>query len=525
VLGFQDSQLIILRDEICNDSRVKTAVADPLIFNALLTSLLSSKMSLDTSIAIPASLALKTVNTPKCVYTYDNTIDFNLIPAFSKTGWSIITNGRYVSNLDVNWARRVAQIRGCDLLMVNVDDRFVAQKELIKTTSDNRLAGIRRIYSDCVVPACMPDNWPYMVIIRSELISTFAGLDYDFATFKKRISKLKIEYLNFGAELLDISVLQDLHRFLLSNLQANGGKVNKLNAPVSYRLIGPVLVDPEAIIEKDSVVAGPAIIGKGAIVGRNSIIVRSILASGQSIKPNAMITDQVILPGMSTRCSFEQFDFDSSGKNFRQWAPCSYPRLAKRVADMLISAAVLLLFAPVILIIAMLVKITSPGPAFFGDKRQGLHGKDFSCYKFRSMVPGADKLQQKLRKLNEVDGPQFKMEFDPRVTTIGRFLRNTYLDEIPQFWNVLTGKMSIVGPRPSPEAENSLCASWRDARLSVRPGITGLWQVCRTRLPGTDFHEWVYFDKMYVKNISLSLDIWICWKTALYILHAFLRQF
>jgi lipopolysaccharide/colanic/teichoic acid biosynthesis glycosyltransferase len=217
--------------------------------------------------------------------------------------------------------------------------------------------------------------------------------------------------------------------------------------------------------------------------------------------------------------------FCRARSNFRIWPHLSYARFVKRAADIVVATFVLLFFAPVIAIIAVVVKATSRGPIFFGHLRQGLHGKNFRCFKFRSMIVGADELQQKLRVKNEVDGPQFKMDDDPRVTPIGEFLRDTYLDEIPQFFNVLLGHMSVVGPRPSPEAENSLCAYWRDARLSVRPGITGLWQVCRTRKAGTDFQEWVHYDSLYVRHLSLRLDMWICWETTKYLVKTFLKQF
>ena len=117
------------------------------------------------------------------------------------------------------------------------------------------------------------------------------------------------------------------------------------------------------------------------------------------------------------------------------------------------------------------------------------------------------------------------MADDPRISTVGHFLRETYLDEIPQFFNVLCGQMSVVGPRPSPEAENTLCPSWRDARLSVRPGITGLWQVNRTRQPYRDFQEWIYYDTQYVENLSPRLDLWICWRAFTRMLGNFAAQF
>jgi len=141
------------------------------------------------------------------------------------------------------------------------------------------------------------------------------------------------------------------------------------------------------------------------------------------------------------------------------------------------------------------------------------------------MITGANEIQQKLRHISQVDGPQFKMEDDPRINLVGKFLRETYLDEIPQFLNVLFGEMSVVGPRPSPESENTLCPSWRDARLSVRPGITGLWQLYRTREPMKDFQEWIYYDTEYVKNLSMKMDWKVCWKTAQKMLDTFISQF
>jgi lipopolysaccharide/colanic/teichoic acid biosynthesis glycosyltransferase len=215
----------------------------------------------------------------------------------------------------------------------------------------------------------------------------------------------------------------------------------------------------------------------------------------------------------------------SSRKNFRDWPRFSYARTFKRLLDIIVSTIVLILFAPVLPIIMLAIKLTSPGPVFFKDIRQGLYGKAFNCLKFRTMKVGADSMQDRLRCLNQADGPQFRIADDPRVSAVGRFLRETYLDEIPQFLNVLAGQMSVVGPRPSPESENILCPFWRDARLSVRPGITGLWQILRTRQPMKDFQEWIHYDVGYVRDLSLKLDLWICWQTAKKVAKKFFEQF
>jgi lipopolysaccharide/colanic/teichoic acid biosynthesis glycosyltransferase len=183
---------------------------------------------------------------------------------------------------------------------------------------------------------------------------------------------------------------------------------------------------------------------------------------------------------------------------------------AKRCLDAGAAAIGLILLSPILLIVAVLVKVTSAGPVFFGHRRQGLGGREFNCLKFRSMRADADALQAMLREQNEVDGPQFKIANDPRLSPIGYFLRESNLDELPQLINVLLGQMSLVGPRPSPDDENQFCPSWRRTRLSVKPGITGLWQVLRSRkFPETDFQQWIYYDVAYARHRSFWLDLQI----------------
>ena len=126
----------------------------------------------------------------------------------------------------------------------------------------------------------------------------------------------------------------------------------------------------------------------------------------------------------------------------------------------------------------------------------------------------AEKRAREAGLKNLADGPQVRIENDPRVTRVGRFLRDTNLDELPQFFNVLMGQMSLVGPRPSPDDENQFCPAWRDLRLSVRPGITGLWQLKRTREAGEDFQEWIKYDIQYVQQASFAFDLQILARTA-----------
>jgi lipopolysaccharide/colanic/teichoic acid biosynthesis glycosyltransferase len=163
-------------------------------------------------------------------------------------------------------------------------------------------------------------------------------------------------------------------------------------------------------------------------------------------------------------------------------------------------------------------------PFFFSHRRETKGGHEFGCVKFRSMRKDAEKIKAELKKLNQADGPQFYMENDPRLTKVGKFLRKYNLDELPQFFNVLSGDMSIVGPRPSPHHENQYCPPWREARLSVRPGITGLWQIRRTRRAGNDFQEWIKYDLEYVEKASWRLDLIILYKTVTTMIRKGTRQ-
>lgn len=182
----------------------------------------------------------------------------------------------------------------------------------------------------------------------------------------------------------------------------------------------------------------------------------------------------------------------------------------KRLLDVVLSLAALFVLSPVMLLAVVMVKSTSRGPVFFRHRRQGLRGKEFHCLKFRTMIFNAEELQDRLREINEVDGPQFKISKDPRLTPIGDWMRRYNIDEIPQFINVLMGQMSLVGPRPSPDDENQYCPGWRRTRLSTRPGITGLWQVLRLRGgAGSDFQEWIYYDIEYCRHRSMWLDLQI----------------
>jgi exopolysaccharide biosynthesis polyprenyl glycosylphosphotransferase len=188
------------------------------------------------------------------------------------------------------------------------------------------------------------------------------------------------------------------------------------------------------------------------------------------------------------------------------------PFLMKRVLDFALSLILIIILSPLLFITALLIKLTSSGPVFFIQERVGLNKRRFPLYKFRTMVMNAEQKLSELEHLNEVCGPVFKIKDDPRITQVGKFLRKTSIDELPQLFNVLKGDMSLVGPRPLPVRDyKGFDQDWHRRRLSVRPGITCLWQINgRCSVP---FEKWMELDMEYIDHWSLGLDFRILVKT------------
>lgn len=188
------------------------------------------------------------------------------------------------------------------------------------------------------------------------------------------------------------------------------------------------------------------------------------------------------------------------------------PVIAKRLLDVIIGSLLLTVVSPVMLAAAILIKLTSRGPIFFRQKRVGLHNRQFNMIKFRTMVIDAEQKLKELEHLNEVSGPVFKIKNDPRITPVGRFLRKTSIDELPQLFNVVKGDMSLVGPRPLPVRDFlGFRQDWQRRRFSVRPGITCLWQV--NGRSTVEFEQWMQLDLQYIDRWSLWLDLEILVKT------------
>jgi lipopolysaccharide/colanic/teichoic acid biosynthesis glycosyltransferase len=294
----------------------------------------------------------------------------------------------------------------------------------------------------------------------------------------------------------------------------------------SARLVGPVILHDGAVIGAEATVVGPAVIGRGARVERDAVVAQCVVGPDSVIAPGLTLRHRAVfgvageeeppaIPALlyiepAPALTVESSDVEDGGPR----SAAIYP-VVKAVFDVTAAAVGLLLLSPLLLLIAILIKLESRGPVFFRDRREGKGGRVFECLKFRTMFVGAEAQQRELRLKNLVDGPQFKLAHDPRVTRVGRFLRACSLDELPQLINVLFLEMSLVGPRPSPFRENQLCIPWRHGRLSVRPGITGLWQVCRHHRAQGDFHQWIHFDLLYVRHMSLLIDLKILAATVL----------
>ena len=304
----------------------------------------------------------------------------------------------------------------------------------------------------------------------------------------------------------------------------------------SARLIGPVIIHERTRIDASAAVIGPAVIGPDCHLEQDSIVAAAVLAPSTILAPGAVVQHRVAWGYCSAQVDEESASMlsDAAPVHLRPMReqPDATPSwlgpttvdsqsrkvqlIIKRILDILLSSVGLVVLSPLLILAALLIKITSPGPVFFVHRRERRSGGEFPCIKFRTMVDQAHDVQRAMYSQSEVDGPHFKIRSDPRVTPLGRFLRMSNIDEMPQLFNVLAGHMGLVGPRPSPFRENQICVPWRRARLSVRPGITGLWQICRSDdWTAGGFHEWIYYDITYVRHFSLWLDFKILLATVL----------
>ena len=308
------------------------------------------------------------------------------------------------------------------------------------------------------------------------------------------------------------------------------GKDVKIS-PKAY-LLGPIVIGDGCTVEDWARIIGPAVIGNGCRISQEVLVRESILLNGiylsngskieysiigenANVPSNSYIKNMIALNGLKIGdANLIPSDYCVKGTvDLSGITPVTHNvyKIAKRIMDVALSAIGIILLLPLFLLIAVILKIDSPGPLFYTQMRCGIRGKLFGMVKFRTMVANAETLHKELVSKKDIDGPMFKLINDPRVTRFGKVLRKISLDELPQLFNVLKGEMSLVGPRPLIMDEMKFSPSWRDIRLSVKPGITGLWQVQgRSVAP---FHDWIRYDVHYVKNQSLLLDMEILLKT------------
>jgi len=408
-----------------------------------------------------------------------------------------------------------------------------AANERVQTDVDGHIRYIRRFYDRVTQPAAHDPPIPYAFVPAWAL----HDVDVSLSVLRRQLLENGVfcRDLPTPVDVFDMAVEEDVlmvqERILSRRNPVTPAGFSLLSPGVllgrgalvhsSVKVVPPVVIHDGVLVESNATVIGPASIGAGSTVGRDSLIARSLISGATTVPAGESVRDRVLIGGsrlgpgiVRTRVDDRgalrgaiQLQ-DSSRRPEIQWG-------LKRVLDILVAMIGLMILSPLLAVVAVLIKATSRGPVLFAHIREGRGGRQFKCYKFRTMRVGAHALQRELYRSNMVDGPQFKLRDDPRVTAIGQRLRETNIDELPQLINVLLGDMSLVGPRPSPFRENQICVPWRRARLSVRPGITGLWQICRHSRCQGDFQQWIFFDLLYVRHWSLWLDLKILLATVL----------
>ncbi len=476
----------------------------------------------------------------------------------------LIFNGHRFPICDLNHAITIHRQNKCDATLIDFPQikRGKSYDENLRIDKSGQVQRVDRSYDHGRDGRSLQADrdWPVIIVLSSAAMQQLLSVE-----LPQRINQWAGAMLRAGLRLRGSTIpgrsfslhdrehLFELNEALLRMkpkwLQEGGNLVDQgeriwvgrnVRIASTAQLLGPIAIGDDVEIGPDAVVVGPTTIGRGSTIGASLVLKRCVVMPNTTLATVALKStalshaivlgaDKPTIQAITPEQPEERGDFQalSFGRQIRLEtvleagslpAFCGFGYNAfcftKRTIDILGALLFLAMTLPLYPLIALCIKINSPGQMFYGHMRQGLGGKNFRCWKFRTMVPDADEIKRKLMARNEVDGPQFKMKDDPRIFIVGRWLRKLNMDEWPQFFNVLIGQMSLVGPRPSPDRENQMCPAWREARLSVRPGITGLWQVMRRRDRGeTDFQEWIYFDVQYVKKQSIWLDIKILAKT------------
>lgn len=415
-------------------------------------------------------------------------------------------------------------------------------RESVNIDDDGHVRSVHRYYK--------PATWPFIAGVAASVVPVWSGLSA-IPRLPDSLLELRQELVLLGVPSADVAIVMgsfDLtsEQGMLAAVEhsvhtATGAEHDAARSGALFvgtghvidptaRLLGPVILHAGAQVAARVTVVGPALLGENSSIGADAVVAHVVLGPRAAVPDGLVVRDRVWFSAAEHR-----FESDShvrlapsfverlARQGFEPSAPAVpalnglstriYPRV-KRAFDASIAALALIALSPVLAIVAAMVWLDSRGPIFFLHAREGMDGKMFNCLKFRTMRVGANDLQRKLQQQSAIDGPHFKIAADPRITRVGRSLRVSNIDELPQLFNVLRGEMSLVGPRPSPFRENQVCVPWRNGRLSVRPGITGLWQVCRHDRAAGDFHQWIEYDLLYVQHMSPWLDLKVLAATA-----------
>ncbi|MEE8458547.1 MAG: sugar transferase [Phycisphaerales bacterium] len=387
-------------------------------------------------------------------------------------------------------ANRLVSVRLAERGQDGYTERVIADDE-------NRLVSLRRLYTAPVHCTCrmLVTSDPAMAWLWHRSPSRRVGLrEVRFAAGLNRYRQTSRHGRYFDASDPDAA-----RRFVVA-LMHRWDDVETGCSGVSARQ-SHVWIHQSASVEPGARFVGPVWIGAGVRIEARQVVV------GPRIVNDRTAIEPVTAPLLKVPRRVQ------AGRKSAT-SPATRRRLfTRRLFDIAFSLVALTLTAPLFPLIMFAIWLDDGRPFFFAHTRQTLGGRNFVCIKFRTMCKNAEQLKEGIAGQNVCDGPQFHIEDDPRLLRVGRLLRRFHLDELPQFVNVLFGHMSVIGPRPSPDDENQFCPAWRDARLSVRPGVTGLWQVSRTRAPQADFQEWIRHDLDYVEHQSWGLDLMIIYKT------------
>jgi lipopolysaccharide/colanic/teichoic acid biosynthesis glycosyltransferase len=423
--------------------------------------------------------------------------------------------------------------------LVAFEASISATKEHVNLDSSGRVRSIHRYYEP---------TWPFVAGVAASLIPVTSSL-LDLEPVPASLVELRQRLVSCGAPCRDVAVegiavdltkphglLAVAERYVVE--EAGRARAAGLASTIlvgeghsiapTARLLGPVVIHADVHIGENVTIVGPALIGAGAHVSPGAIVAHAIVGPQSEVPPDCTLRNRVWFndleetdhqrPESSYHDRLERFSLDpnaTSAINAVEGASHPWHPRWKRVLDVVVSFTGLVLLSPLLLLVAILIRLESRGCILYRCEREGLRGRPFECLKFRTMQEGAHSLQHLLKAQDPLDGPHFKLERDPRLTRVGGMLRSTNLDELPQLINVLRGDMSLVGPRPSPFRENQICVPWREGRLSVRPGVTGLWQICRKDRSSGDFHQWIEYDLLYVQQVSPWLDLKILFGTVL----------